>query len=47
MLRKYLSKTSWATETEMSFHALRGLVMEYIGKPSHPIVVGGSDSANL
>ena len=32
-----------AVESEMAFHALRGLVMEDMGKLSHPIIVGISN----
>ena len=31
----------------MTFHALRGLVMEDIGKLSHPIIVGVSNVCEL
>ena len=36
-----------AAESEMAFHALRGLVMEDMGKPSHPIIVGVSNICEL
>ena len=34
-----------AKESEMSFDTLRSLVM--MGKPSHPIIVGGSNICEL
>ena len=36
-----------AGESKVAFHALRGLVMEDLGKPSHPIIVGYSNVCDL
>lgn len=36
-----------AAESEMAFHALRGLVTEDMGKPSHPIIVDSSNICEL
>lgn len=32
-----------AGESEVAFHAFRAFVMEYMGNPSHPIIVVGSN----